>query len=337
MAETQAIERVTPQQKLLKQELEKIQAAMTAVLPRHVTAARITKVVLSATSRTPALLDCTVQSICRAVMQASELGLEIGGLLGEAYLVPYWNKHSKAQEAQCIIGYQGLIKLARNTGQLMTISARVVYAGEKFRVNLADDEIEHDLDYTSSERSDDDVIAAYAIGRLKDGGKQIEVMTRRELDAIRSRSKAGNGGPWVTDRAEMYRKTVVRRLCKYLPKSPELTSALEHDMETDVRHNAMGDLEVSAVIDPGMVTPQTDSDKMSAFGERINAAATPAELNTINAEIVKAKLGAPFLAVLKDAYRNRVDILKSASDAKPASSGDVMNQTTAVGDDTVFP
>ena len=109
MAETQAIERVTPQQKLLKQELEKIQAAMTAVLPRHVTAARITKVVLSATSRTPALLDCTVQSICRAVMQASELGLEIGGLLGEAYLVPYWNKHSKAQEAQCIIGYQGLI------------------------------------------------------------------------------------------------------------------------------------------------------------------------------------------------------------------------------------
>jgi recombination protein RecT len=64
---------------------------------------------------------------------------------------------------------------------------------------------------------------------MKDGGVQFEVMSRSEIDGIRSRSKSSGSGPWVTDYPEMARKTVLRRLCKYLPMSSELASAMESE------------------------------------------------------------------------------------------------------------
>lgn len=225
----------------LKHELEKIRPSLMSVLPKHVTADRMLKVVLSATARTPSLLECTTESIVRCVMQAAELGLEIGGLLGEAYLVPYNCKVGNRWEkqAQCITGYRGYIKLARQSGQLASISARVVYIGDRFTVNLADEHIHHEPNFDAT-REPERIVAVYAIARFKDEGRQIEVMTRAEVDAIRTRSKASDSGPWKTDYGEMARKTVVRRLCKYLPLSPELAQALESDAEVDeVERNAI--------------------------------------------------------------------------------------------------
>jgi recombination protein RecT len=240
-------------QKSLKADLESLIPSLRSVVPKHVTPERLCKVVLSATARTPDLLLCTRTSIVRALMQAGELGLEIGGLLGEAYLVPYNNKiteHGKPdrweKHAQCLIGYRGLMKLARQSGLIQSISARVVYAGETFHVDLANETVSHMLQL-DVDRSDENIVAAYAIARLKDGGTQIDVMSRRELDAIKARSKSGNSGPWVSDKSEMCRKTVVRRLYKYLPVSTELQNALELDAETDpIIANVMTDVVTAA-------------------------------------------------------------------------------------------
>jgi hypothetical protein len=59
--------------------------------------------------------------------------------------------------------------------------------------------------------------------------KQFIVMTKTEVDGIRGRSKSGQRGPWVTDYEEMGKKTVIRKLCKYLPLSIELDTAVELD------------------------------------------------------------------------------------------------------------
>jgi recombination protein RecT len=67
----------------------------------------------------------------------------------------------------------------------------------------------------------------YAVAKLSGGGVQFEVMSKAQVDSIRRRSKSGNSGPWVSDYVEMARKTVVRRLFKYLPVSVELVKALE--------------------------------------------------------------------------------------------------------------
>src|SRR6185437_2021004 len=96
---------------------EQRKESIKALLPKHLTPERMLKIALSTTARTPALLACTPQSIVLAVMQAAELGLEPGGLLGESYLVPY------GSEAKLIVGYRGLVALARRSGTLASIEA----------------------------------------------------------------------------------------------------------------------------------------------------------------------------------------------------------------------
>jgi recombination protein RecT len=77
---------------------------------------------------------------------------------------------------------------------------------------------------------------AYAVAHLVDGGTHVEVMTRSQIHAIRDRSqnvqnakKWNKATPWDTDEEQMWIKTVLRRICKYLPKSVELVSALALD------------------------------------------------------------------------------------------------------------
>lgn len=208
--------------------------AMRAVLPRHLTPERMIKVAISATMRTPKLLECTPESFVLAIMQCAELGLEPGGTLGHAYLVPFkknWKdkggKFHSRMEVQMIPGYRGLIALARRSAELSTISAHCVHANDRYSVRFGDDEkIEHEpkLD---GERGP--IVGSYAIAKLRDGGIAREYLTLPELEKIRNSSKAADSGPWVDWTEEMARKSAIRRLAKLLPLSPEMAKALELD------------------------------------------------------------------------------------------------------------
>lgn len=206
-----------------------MQSSIAQVLPRHITPERVVKMALVAASRQPKLLSCTKESICKAIITASELGLDCSGTLGSGYIIPYGN------EATFIPGYRGLIDLARRSGQISNIQAHVVYKQDFFEFELGTDmKLVHKPHIAANrDESKQAIVCAYAIAELTDGTRQIEVMTISQIEGIRKRSKAGNNGPWVTDFAEMARKTVVRRLCKYLPLSPELEKALQIDNEND--------------------------------------------------------------------------------------------------------
>ena len=54
-------------------------------------------------------------------------------------------------------------------------------------------------------------------------------MSIGEIEAIRARSAAARSGPWVTDYAEMCRKTVARRHSKVLPMSTDLDDLVRRD------------------------------------------------------------------------------------------------------------
>ena len=206
--------------------LEKSKQQISLALPRHLSADRMLRIAMTSVRRTPKLLGCTPQSLLGAIMQASQLGLEPDGVLGMAYLVPY------KDECQLIPGYKGLLDLARRSGQISTIYARVVYSTDLFEYSFGLDETLRHVPGTSDEVGE--VVAAYAVAKMKDGAQQFEVMTRRELDAIRKRSQAANDGPWVTDFSEMCKKTVLRRLCKMLPASVELARAVALDERAEV-------------------------------------------------------------------------------------------------------
>lgn len=220
---------------LLHQEFQKWKPTLKALLPAHLDAERIIKMAMGAYLRSDLLQKCTLSSVVKATIMAAELGLEPGGLLGEAYLVPFNNtkkfrdgnvwKERKVMEATLIPGYKGLVKLARQTGDIASVYACLVDESEArtFSVALGTTRcIKHDMDL-SSERSGK-VFAAYAVVKFKDGSEHFEVMTKPEIDAIRARSKASEAGPWETDYGWMAKKTVLKQTLKLVTLSTDRPS-----------------------------------------------------------------------------------------------------------------
>lgn len=221
--------------KNLQQLLESRREAMAMVLPKHLTPDRLIKIALVAISKTPKLQECTQTSVLQSIMTAAQLGLDVGGALGHAYMVPY------GRECQLIIGYRGMIDLARRSGQIVSIEARIVWTNDEFEVDYAIDGVK--LRHRPAlDKEPGTLRLVYGIAVLRDGGTQFELMTRAQIDAIRKRSRSSNNGPWVTDYEEMARKTVVKRLFKYLPVSIELAQAVEEDTRGE-----FGDIDLTKI------------------------------------------------------------------------------------------
>lgn len=234
----------------VKAELEAIRPQLEEVLPTRMDPDRFLRVVTGAVLKNSDLLKCDRISLFRAVLEAAQLGLEPTGLLGSAYLVPY--RVNGRLQATLIPGYRGLIDLARRSGEIESIYAQVVHAKDHFRIRQGTDPgIDHEtyIPPADADPSSDDperaeaadpgpVIGAYMVAVLRDRSgsasvRQIEWMTRAEIEAVRRRSRAGDKGPWVTDWTEMARKTVVRRGAKYLPLTPEAVRAFSLDEEAE--------------------------------------------------------------------------------------------------------
>ncbi len=241
-----------------------IQRQIKAALPRHMTPERMARIATTEMRKVPKLQQCNPMSFIGAVIQCAQLGLEPGNALGHVYILPF-DKRKKINnvwqtvsvEAQVIIGYRGMIDLARRSGQVVSLDARAVYEGDAFDVVLGlDAKIEHKPDWQNPNRADPDKLTfVYAIAKLKDGGYQFEVMSRAEVDAIRKRSKAASDGPWVTDYAPMAIKTVVRRLFKFLPVSIEMQTAVGLDEQADI-----GGQQMAAVLDAEYAVVGTESE-----------------------------------------------------------------------------
>jgi len=201
--------------------LERSRTQIALALPKHMNADRLLRVAMTSVQRNPKLLDCSQVSLIAAIIQSAQLGLEPDDLLGHAYLVPF------KTTVVLIPGYKGLISLARRSGEIKAVYARVVYEKDHFKISFGINEtLEH---IPTAEENPGPIIGCYAVAHFKDGGYQVEWMWKREIDAIRKRSKAANEGPWVTDYEMMAKKTVLRRLCKLLPASVELATAVALD------------------------------------------------------------------------------------------------------------
>lgn len=210
---------------IFQQALTEKRGAIAGRLPAHMNPDRLIKIALTAAAKNPKILDCDRESVMLSVMQAAELGLEPGGALGEGYLVPY------GRTCQFIPGYRGMISLARRSGQIVSIEAHAVFEADEFVVEFGfDPKLVHKPTMKADRGA---VVAFYAVAKIVGGGIQYDYMTKADVDAIRSRSKASGSGPWVTDYNEMGKKTVIRRLFKVLPVSVELCRALELHAESE--------------------------------------------------------------------------------------------------------
>ena len=200
-------------------------------LPKHVTPERLARIVLTELRRVPKLAECTHESLFGAIMTCAQLGLE-PGVLGQAWIVPFWNSREQCNEATLIVGYRGMVGLAWRSAQIKSVQAHVVYDGDAFEWAFGlDPKLFHKPAHETLDPKE--ITHAYAVVHTTAGGVLFDVMTRDEVELIRQRSRAKDSGPWTTDYAEMAKKTVLRRLLKLAPASVEMQRALHLDEQAD--------------------------------------------------------------------------------------------------------
>ena len=210
---------------------------LLAAMPDTMSVERFIAVCVSEFTQNPDLMKCTPASIINAIKEAAQLGLEINGVLGHAYLVPYKTK------CQLLPGYRGLIDLVRRTAQISTLTMENVYRGDKFDYALGDDGyIRHRPDESdAADFSDDKITHTYVVVKMRDGGLQRKVWTRKRVEQHRDKYSPGRhkkDSPWNTAFGTMAKKTVVRDMIARgeLPVSVEAAAiALReeyHDFQT---------------------------------------------------------------------------------------------------------
>ena len=215
---------------------ESQKSAITQVLPKHMDAERLLRIATSALRTTPKLLNAKIETLFGAVVQCAQLGLEPNTPLGHAYLIPFDNRQKGITEVQVVFGYKGLIDLARRSGQIVSIAAHEVCEKDHFEFSYGLDE---KLDHKPALGNRGEVIAFYAVAKLVGGGYAFEVMSREQVEEIRNNSQNYKFASdkrktvWGQHPVEMGRKTVLRRLFKYLPVSIELATASAMDGAAD--------------------------------------------------------------------------------------------------------
>jgi recombination protein RecT len=179
----------------------------------------------------PTLAQCDGMTLMAALMQGAQLNLYLGLGLGQAYVIPYWSSKRNCYEAQFQIGYQGLIDLFYRHQLAKELYVETVYSADTFKLKLGTDRyIDHEP-ATDGDRGN--VIGYYAVAKLSSGAQNFYYMTvedaRRWRDHYSKPDKAGKRGVWDTDFDAMAKKTCIKQVLKYMPKSIDMIRILEAD------------------------------------------------------------------------------------------------------------
>lgn len=161
----------------------------------------------------PALEKCSATSVLGALMWSAQLGLEPGGPLAEAHLVPYGN------ECKLVVGYHGYINVHSEAGVSFDVP-QVVYEGDDFHYQLGSDPR---IDHVPADMAGGDqgaITHFYAVAHLPSGRAVFYVMPRERMDAVAAKYQGKRDDtPWKADFEEMGKKTVIRRMRKWLPST----------------------------------------------------------------------------------------------------------------------
>jgi recombination protein RecT len=211
---------------------EQMRGKIAEVLPKYLTAEQMTRVMAGTIARVPKLAECTTASLLNALMLCAQAGILPDGR--NAHLLPFkcYNKELECNEmlVQVIFDYKGLIQIAERNG-VQNIRAIAVHEKDVFDYGMEGANVT--FKWKPDFIGDRGKLVAFAATCIRDGNTDVEVMTKDEVDAIRKRSKASSSGPWVTDYAEMGKKTVLRRMSKRWPLSPEQSAALDTEAKEE--------------------------------------------------------------------------------------------------------
>ncbi len=192
---------------------------LTKLAPPSWDMKRLFGLVIHKASTDSKLLKCTPVSIYQALKDACAVGLEPCSPLQEAALIPFWNKRINQFEAKFCPMYKGLIAAARRTGVIKDAGAYIVFDGDVVDVDYGRADMIHHKPLLT--RQHDKKVAVWSKFVLADGTVHYDPpILASEMAEIKRKIIARNGGPekyfggWVTDEAEMWKKTSIRRGAK---------------------------------------------------------------------------------------------------------------------------
>lgn len=201
--------------------------SVTDALPNGFNKARFVQNTLAVLNDNPDLVKYGKQQLLLGLMKGATLGLDF--LTKEAYLVPYGNK------IQYQTSYTGSVKLAKKYSirPIKDIYAKVVREGDDFMELV--ERGEQTISFKPKPFNNGKIIGAFAVCLFQDGGIQYDTMSIDDLENTRKHSKASNSPAWKDFTAEMYKKTVLKRLCKHIEIDFENAEQLKvYDEETAI-------------------------------------------------------------------------------------------------------
>jgi recombination protein RecT len=201
--------------------VEKMAPQFKAALPAHIPVERFVRTTLTAVQTNPDLMEADRRTLFAAATRAAQMGLLPDGR--EGAIVTFGGKCSFMP----MLG--GILKLVRNSGELASIDAQIVYKADKFTYRPGLDLVpQHEPDWFGDRG---EVVGVYAVAKMKDGAAYVEVLSKKQVEQVRAVSRSRNAGPWSTWWDEMARKTAIRRLAKRLPLSTDLDGVVHEDDE----------------------------------------------------------------------------------------------------------
>lgn len=235
--------------KTIRELLDKQKGEIAKALPRHLTPDAMLRTVYTTLQSNPKLMECTPESLLRAVMLSSQMGLLPDGISGQSYFIPYKNKDNGwALEVQFQLGYKGNLELARRSGQVARVDVQTVYEHDQFEYAFG---LNPKLDFTPSEEADRGKKKfVYALVVLKDGSPYYDVWSVNRINAHRNQySQQPNGKAWTGSWDSMAGKTVLNHVLKFCPMSIEYQRAVALD--------AMADMGMPQNLDMELLVPNT--------------------------------------------------------------------------------
>lgn len=207
-----------------KRDLARLIDGKELALPSNVSMEAFRNAAVVAVQDNADILRCEPSTVMKAIRTIAAAGLVPDGR--EAAIVPFFTKDGlKAQAMPMVFG---LIKMARRSGDVSDIRAHIVYKNEinecRFEYVVGDEERLTHTPILFEEKGE--AVAVYAIAKLKDGTIVREFMDRNQIEKVRrsspqQRKHEAPNGIWQQWADEMWRKTVIRRLCKRLDLSAE--------------------------------------------------------------------------------------------------------------------
>jgi recombination protein RecT len=197
----------TQQLTIVQNNLQKLIENKQDALPKGFNKTRFIQNCMVVLQDTKEIEKCNPISVARTMLKGAFLGLDFFNK--ECYAIPYGGN------LQFQTDYKGEKKLAKkySVNPVRDIYAKLVRKGDEYQIEVVDGK--QTLQYKPIPFNDSEIVGAFAVVLFEDGSMMVDDMSSAEIEATRKNySKQSNGQAWTKSPGEMYKKTVLRRLCK---------------------------------------------------------------------------------------------------------------------------